>query len=337
VHASLVLAHAGGDEPTAPLTGLRWLTAWSPEPVPLALALLVGGLYVAGVRRLTATGTPWPVSRTVLFLGPGLGSFLIATQSSLAAYDTVLLSVHMAQHMILAMITPIFLALGAPVTLALRTLPATGRTRLLAVIHSRVAQVLTFPAVAGAIFVANPFLLYFTGYYEQTLRHPLLHDLNHAHFVLVGSLWFWPLLGIDPMPRRLTHPLRVLAAFLTLPFHAFLGLGILSTDTLIAGDWYLSHDRQWGASPLSDQHTAGGMLWASGDVVGLIVFAVIFVQWVRASEREARREDRRLDRLDAAAARREAGGGEPPVRPDASLRFQPKQPRAKPVATEEPL
>lgn len=308
MHPSVVLAHAGGDEPTEPLSGLRWLTTVSPEPVPLLGALLVGGLYVLGVRRLKAAGTTWPVHRTVFFLVGGLGSFLVATQSSLAAYDTTLLSVHMVQHLMLAMITPIFLALGAPITLALRTLPPAGRARLTAVIHSRVLAVLTFPAVAGVIFVANPFLLYFTGYYEATLRNPLLHDLNHAHFVLIGSLWYWPLLGVDPMPRRLAHPLRVLAAFLTLPFHAFLGVGMISTDTLIAGDWYLSHDRQWGAGPLRDQQTAGGLLWFSGDVVGLIVFAVIFVQWVRASEREARREDRRLDRLDAAAVRRSAPG-----------------------------
>ena len=92
----------------------------------------------------------------MLFLCGGLGSFTLATQSALAAYDTTLLSVHMVQHLILAMITPIFLALGAPLTLALRALPLEGRARLLAVIHSRVVRVLTFPAVAGAIFVGEP-------------------------------------------------------------------------------------------------------------------------------------------------------------------------------------
>jgi len=301
------------------------------------LALAVGTLYVLGVRRLRAAGNPWPVSRTLLFLGPGLGSFLIATQSSLAAYDTVLLSVHMVQHTILAMITPIFLALGAPLTLALRALPLRGRTRLLAVIHSQVAQVLTFPAVAGVIFVANPFLLYFTGYYEQTLHHPFLHDLNHAHFVMVGALWYWPLLGVDPMPRRLTHPLRMISGFLTLPFHAFLGVAIMSTSTLIGGDWYLSQHRQWGVSPLRDQQTAGGLLWVSGDIVGLIVFGAIFRQWIQASEREARREDRRLDRLDEVNARRGTVTAAPPGRSDASVRFQAQQPRDTPVGTEEPL
>lgn len=299
----LLFAHAGVDHDLPALTGMRWLTGWSFEPVPLAGIALVGVLYLLGVRKLHAGGNAWPVSRTVAFLGGGLGSMVLTTASPLATYDTVLLSVHMVQHMILAMIAPIFLALGAPITLALRTLPAGGRSRLLSVLHSRVAAFFTHPLVAGAIFVLNPFVLYFSGLYAQTLEHPWLHDLNHMHFVLVGSLWFAPLLGVDPMPRRPPYPMRVISAFMTLPFHAFLGVGIMSMNTLIAGNWYLSQDRQWGASPLSDQRTAGGILWVSGDLVGLVVFAALFRGWIKDSEREARREDRRLDRLDAAAAR----------------------------------
>jgi cytochrome c oxidase assembly factor CtaG len=302
----VVLAHAGPDSAGEPLEGSRWLTAWTVEPVPLAGVLLAAGLYLLGVHRMHRAGNPWPFARTFVFLVPGLGSMLIATQSALATYDSVLLSVHMIQHMTLAMITPIFLALGAPVTLALRTLPPRGRAALLAVIHSPVVAALTFPVVAGFLFVANPFVLYFSGLYEQTLRNPWLHDLMHVHFVLVGSLWFWTLLGIDPLPGRLTYPLRVIAAFATLPFHAFMGVAIMSSSSLIAADWYLGQNREWGRDPLDDQQWAGGILWSSCDLIGLIVFAVIFRQWVRASEREAKREDRRLDRLEAAEQARGA-------------------------------
>ncbi|MCI0689799.1 MAG: cytochrome c oxidase assembly protein, partial [Sporichthyaceae bacterium] len=194
------------------------------------------------------------------------------------------------------------LALGAPITLALRTLPRPGRRLLLRVMHSRPARVLTFPAVAGAIFIANPFALYFSGLYEATLRNPVLHDLNHLHFVLVGCLWFWPLLGLDPMPNRVPYPLRMLGAFATLPFHAFLGVAIMSSTTVLAASWYESLNREWGPGLLDDQQVAGGILWVTGDLVGLVVFAVLFAQWARASEREAEREDRRLDRLAAAGA-----------------------------------
>jgi cytochrome c oxidase assembly factor CtaG len=306
-------AHATSGHQPPPLTPLRLLTEWVLEPVPAILIVATAGLYLYGVHRLRARGDQWTRWRTFFFVGLGLGAAVVATQSALAAYDSVLISVHMVQHMLLAMVVPIFLALGAPITLALRTLPAAGRRRLLAVLHSRVAKVLTFPLVAGAIFIANPFVLYFSGLYEATLRHPVLHDLNHLHFVVVGCLWFWPLIGLDPMPHRIPYPLRMLGIFVTLPFHAFLGVAIMSATTVVAADWYLALHRDWGPSLLDDQQLAGGILWATGDLVGLIVFTVLFFQWANASEREAQREDRRLDRLARAAAADAPAGGAPPA------------------------
>jgi putative copper resistance protein D len=299
----LLPSHSGPDLPTAPLSGSRWFTAWSFAPVPVLAVVISLTIYLYGVHRMGVAGNRWPRNRTFAFCW-GMVLILLAVASPLETYDTTLLSVHMVQHMLLAMVAPVFLALGAPVTLALRTLPAGGRRVLLSVVHSRVAQALTFPVVAGAIFIANPFVLYFSGLYEQTLRHPWLHDLNHLHFVLVGLLWYVPLLGIDPVRRRPEYPFRVIAAFMTLPFHAWLGVAIMSMNTLIAGDWYTAQHRTWGASPLSDQHTAGGILWTSGDLFGLIVFAALFVQWMHASEREAKRVDRQLDRQEAEEARR---------------------------------
>jgi len=296
--------HVGPHDEIPPLTGWRLLTEWGPAPVPLLTAAVVGGLYLLGVHRLRARGDRWSPWRTMAFLGPGLGLGLLATTSALAVYDTTLLWVHMVQHMVLGMLVPIFLALGAPVTLALRTLPRRGARVVQAMLHSRLARVLTFPVVAGVVFVANPFALYFTGWYEATLRNPLLHDLNHLHFVLVGCLWFWPILGLDPMPVRPAHPLRLLAVFATMPFHAFLGVTIMGSSTLIAGDYYRALDRDWGPSLARDQEIAGGLLWAGGDLVALVVLGVLFAQWARASEREASREDRRLDRLEAAHASR---------------------------------
>jgi cytochrome c oxidase assembly factor CtaG len=297
-----VLAHVGSHDQLPPLTPARLLTEWEPSLLPLAGALVTGGLYLWGVHRLRARGDRWSRWRTTFFVGLGLGSFLVATTSGLAVYDTTLLWVHMVQHMVLGMIVPIFLALGAPITLALRTLPRGGRRTLLAVLHSRVAKVLTFAVLAGVLFVANPFALYLTGWYEATLRNPWLHELNHVHFVVIGCLWFWTILGIDPMPTRLPYPMRLVAVFASLPFHAFLGIAIMSSSTLIARDWYTEVGRTWGPTLERDQEIAGGLLWASGDLVGLLVLGALFVQWAQASEREAVREDRRLDRLDAERA-----------------------------------
>jgi cytochrome c oxidase assembly factor CtaG len=297
------VAHADHGDAVPALTSDRLLSAWVFEPLVVLAVLTIAAIYLGGVAALRRRGDHWPMARTVSFLVGGLGSVVIATCSVLGAYDTVLLSVHMVQHMVLSMFAPVFLALGAPVTLALRTLPAWGRRALLAVLHSRVARVLSFPPVTLALFVISPWVLYFSSWYDATLRSDALHDLLHVHFLVVGSLFFWPLLGLDPVPGRMPYPLRMLAVFATLPFHAFLGVTIMGMKDLIAGEWYLGFDRDWGPTPLADQHTAGGILWGSGDVVGLVFFAVLFVQWVRSSQREAAREDRRLDREEAAAQR----------------------------------
>ncbi|MEW2381958.1 cytochrome c oxidase assembly protein [Micromonospora sp. NPDC047707] len=265
----------------------------------LAVGLvLAAGLYLYGVHRLRVRGDRWPVARTVFFLGPGLGGIAAVTVSGLHAYDTALLSVHMVQHMVLSMIAPIFLALGAPMTLALRTLPIRPRKRLLTIVHSRIARVYSYPLVAFAIFVVNPFALYFTDLYRYTLEHAWAHELVHAHFILTGCVFFWPLLGLDPLPGRWPYPGRALLMLLSVPFHTVLGLTIMQSTTLFGGDWYPSLGLTW-SDPWEDQVVAGGILWAGGEFVSVTMLAVLVVQWMRHAEREARRIDRELDRQEA--------------------------------------
>jgi cytochrome c oxidase assembly factor CtaG len=286
-------------------------TEWGIDPYLFVLTVWAAGLYLFGVWVLRSRGDKWPLGRTISFVGLGMGSFYFATSSGLAAYDTVLLSAHMVQHMILSMAVPLFLALGAPVTLALRTLPSRPRGWLLSVLHSRVAKVLSFAPLTFLLFVISPWALYFTGWYEASLRSTYVHEMMHIHLVLVGTLFFWPLVGVDPVPGRVAYPFRLLLIFLTLPFHAFLGITIMDQEEIIAEDWYRSLPMAWLPDPADDQHLAGGILWGSGDVIALTFFGVLFVQWVRQSMQEARREDRRLDRLEAQAAqaaRRTASG-----------------------------
>lgn len=293
-----------GVEPAAPSVPFSeaLLTSWTHiEWVPLVGVLAMASWYLLAVRALHSRGDAWPVGRTIAYVGGGLGTLVLATQGPLAEYDTTLLSVHMVQHMLISMVAPIFLALGAPITLALRTFIPSLRKVLLAILHSTYARIISFPIVAGAIAIANPWSLYFTPLYELTLRNGLLHNLNHAHFLIVGCVWTFALIGIDPMPR-VGYPLRMLAVFLTMPFHAFLGITIMGQQQLIAADWYLDLGRTWGASPAEDQALAGGILWAAGEFVALMIFVALFVQWSRASARESRRIDRALDRAEAQAA-----------------------------------
>jgi putative membrane protein len=300
-----VLAHGGELAPPSAST----LLALRPGSW-LALALLAAAaLYCYAWYLLRARGHHWPVGRAIAFLGPGLGGIAAVTLTGVAGYDTTLISVHMIQHMVLSMIAPIFLALGAPVTLALRVLPKRPRDGLSAVLHSRVARVLAHPLVAYALFVFTPFSLYFSGLYELTLRNELVHEVVHAHFIAVGCLFLWPLLGVDPLPGRWPYPGRALLMVLSTPFHAVLGLTIMQSTTLLGGDWYPSLGLSW-TDPFQDQELAGGILWAGGEAVSITMLAVLIGQWMRASEREARRIDRQLDREEAeerARAERAAG------------------------------
>jgi cytochrome c oxidase assembly factor CtaG len=281
-------------------TATSVFTAWGIDPYLFVGTVWVAGLYLFGVWTLHARGVHWPVGRSAAFLLGGVGSFYFATQSGIGAYDTTLLSVHMVQHMILSMVVPLFLALGAPVTLALRTLPRRPRGWLLALLHSRLAKVLTFAPLTLALYVVSPWALYFTDWYTATLHSAYQHEMVHVHLVLVGSLFFWPLLGIDPLPGRVAYPFRLLLIVLTLPFHAFLGVTIMGQTELIGGDWYpnLHRTMAWLPDPAADQNLAGGILWGSGDLIGLLFFVVLFTQWARASMKEGRREDRRLDLLE---------------------------------------
>jgi cytochrome c oxidase assembly factor CtaG len=294
-----------------PFSASAVFSEWGVDPWLFVVTVWVAGGYLLGVWVLRSRGDSWPLMRTVAFVVLGMGSFYVATSSGLAAYDRVLLSVHMVQHMVLSMLVPLCLALGAPVTLALRTLPARPRGWLLAVLHSRAARVLSFAPLAFLLFVVSPWALYFSGWYDASLRSDYVHEMMHVHLVLVGSLFFWPLVGVDPVPGRVAYPFRLLLVFLTLPFHAFLGVTVMGQQELIAGEWYRALPAAtgitWLPDPADDQHLAGGILWGSGDLLGLTFFAVLFVQWARDSMREARREDRRLDRLEAQSAARRTG------------------------------
>src|SRR3954467_14874618 len=313
----VLLDGAGSLADLPPFSLARVFTAWSLDPLLTVLSVWVAGLYLVGVRTLHRRGDSWPVMRTVSFVVGGVGVIVFATSSGLGTYDTTLLSVHMVQHMVLSMVVPLLLALGAPVTLMLRTLPAVPRRWLLGLLHSPVARALSFAPLAFLLFVISPWALYFTSWYDASLHSEFVHEMMHLHLVLVGSLFFWPLVGVDPVPGRVAYPFRLLLIVLTLPFHAFLGVTIMNQETLIGGSWYPSLPEAWLPAAAADQHLAGGILWSSGDLVGLAFVGVLFTQWVRASMLQGEREDRRLDRLEAQAAPpTPAGRGRgPPVSP----------------------
>jgi cytochrome c oxidase assembly factor CtaG/putative copper export protein len=289
-----------------------------------AIALAAG--YVLAVRRLRLRGDAWPVGRTMGWLA-GCAALLIATSSGLGRYGPAMFSVHMGQHMILGMLVPILLVLGAPITLALRALPVSGRAGppgprewLLAAVHAPLARWLTHPLVALPLFVGSYYALYFSGLFPAALPEHWAHKLMNLHFLLVGLLFFWPIVGIDPAPRRLPPAARMGVVFASVPFHAFFGVAVMSSNTVLGGEYYRSLALPWVPDVLRDQQLGGGMAWAAGEIPLLIVVIALLVQWSRQDERSARRDDRRADAdgdadLEAynAMLRRLASGNRPLV------------------------
>ncbi|MFJ8775892.1 cytochrome c oxidase assembly protein [Streptomyces microflavus] len=289
-----------GDFPWTPL-----FTQWHFDPLFAFGTAAAALLYLAGVRKLRARGDRWPVGRSVAWCA-GLVVTVFATMSGLAVYGKVLFSVHMGQHMILAMSVPILLVLGAPATLALRALPAapkgsaTGpREMLISLLHSRCVRVVSHPVVASALFIGSAFAVYYTSLFETLMSSHLGHMVMLVHFLVVGLLFFWVIIGIDPGPRRTPHLGRLFTLILTMPFHSWFSISLMSSTTLIGAGWWSRLDRPWVEDALDDQYNAGAIAWATGDIPVLITTVILAIQWVRSDRREARRVDRQIDRGDA--------------------------------------
>ncbi|MFC0533968.1 cytochrome c oxidase assembly protein [Phytohabitans kaempferiae] len=294
-----------------PLSAGRLLGDWLPDPLYLTAALAAAGLYTIAAWRLRRRGDAWPAARTAAFLA-GCAVIVLATSSGLARYAPVLFSVHMVQHLLLTMVVPILIVLSGPVTLALRALPANTdpawpgpREWIQGLLHSRPVALLTHPLIALALYVGSLYALYFTGLYETALRSHAAHLFMLTHMLAVGCLFFWVVLGVDPAPNRPGYPPRMLLVLVSMILHAFLGVALMQSGTVLATDWYTTLARPWGPTPLQDQRTAGGIAWSFGELPTLVVMGALLFQWARADEREQRRRDRAADRA-------EADGGEDP-------------------------
>ncbi|WP_329065146.1 cytochrome c oxidase assembly protein [Amycolatopsis sp. NBC_01480] len=277
----------------------RLLTDWRFDLVYGTAAIVLAGLYLAGVWRLRKRGDAWPVGRIVAWLG-GCLVILLATSSGIGRYSPAMFSVHMGGHMMLSMVAPVLLVLGGPVTLALRALPVAGRDAppgprewLLAAVHSPVSRFLTHPIVALLLFVGSFYALYFSGLFDSALNYHWAHLAMNAHFLLAGYVFYWPVIGVDQAPRRIPPIGRLGMMFAAMPFHAFFGVILMNMQNVIGQLFYSQLRLPWVGDLLTDQRLGGGIAWASGEVPVLLVLIALLVQWARADEREAKRKDRR--------------------------------------------
>src|SRR4051794_34371113 len=235
---------------------------------------LVAFAYVSGARR--RRGRRWPAARTVPFLA-GLVTIAIALLPPPASRDDTSFPAHVGQHLLLGMAAPFLVVLGAPLTLALQTLGRPAKTRLLRLVHSRPVAAVSYPVTAWLLFGGSMAMLYLTPLYRLSVEHEWLHRSIPAHFMLVGLLFCWPIVGVDASLSRWRMPFgwRLLYVLAALPFHAFLGLALLSQRTPLAP-----------AIALDDQRGGAGLMWMAGELLGVIAAITIAAQWMTAEERE---------------------------------------------------
>ena len=225
-----------------------------------------------------------------------------ATNGQLAAYSIVSVSLHMLQHMVLAMLVPVLLVLGAPITLALRALPPSRsgdrgpREWLVWGLHSPVSRVITNPYFILALTVLSLYGLYFTGLFPALMSNHLGHVAMQVHFVLSGYLFYWVIIGVDPTARPTPYWLKMIILLVSLALHGFFGITLMMMADPIAVEWFGSVAPPWLTDAAADTYTAGGIAWALGEIPTLIVMVALSVQWARSDERTARRIDRAADR-----------------------------------------
>jgi len=301
----MVRVLASGYQGPPELTPLRAFTEWTLDPWALAFALLLGALYLAGFRRARTGPGGWPAGRVVAFCGLGIGFGVVATMSFVGVYSGVLFDVRAVQTVLLLLLVPLFLALGRPLSLAIAVLPRLG-CRIEAVIRSRAARFLTFPAVTALVLVGTPFAVYFSPWYAAAFHSGLVRDLTYLALMAPGFVFFWTLLRVDPVPKAYPYLVSLWVTGAEVVGDAVLGIAVIADNSLIAGAYYHALNRPGGPSLRTDQVLGGGVLWILGDIVGLPFLAAQLIQMIREDEAEATVIDAELDARDAVAA---PGGG----------------------------
>jgi len=298
------LSIVGIETPPNP-TWSRIFLSYEPDALMIGILVIMVALYVKGVIVLTKRGDKWPVGRTISF-ALGISVIDFATSGGLGVYAQFSFSYHMLAHMLLAMVAPIGLVLGAPMTLALRTLPQ-GRTptergvrgSLLAALHSKIGVFYTNPVVALLIFDGSLFALYFTDLFASMMQSHLGHLVMNLHFLAAGFLFFFVVIGIDPNPRKIPYLVQIVVLFAAMSIHAFFSIALMSSTTLIDKGYFASLQTPWLTDLLADQKLGASIGWAMGEVPILMALVATFINWRREDAREAKRIDRNTVRQAA--------------------------------------
>jgi len=279
----------------------NWIALWRLEIIAAFVFIAALAVYVRWAVRLRRRGDAWPVYRVVLWV-LGIAVLLWVSQGAPSIYGMTIFSGHMVEHMVLVTVAPIFLALAAPVTLALRALPAHKdgsrgpREWLRGLVESRFMMFVSHPVVAATSFAAVLIAFYYSPVFEFTLRNHAGHLWMLFHFAIVGYLFVNALIGIDPGPTRPRYPMRIVLLFATMAAHAFFGVVLTSSQVLLAPTWFGLMGRDWGPDAITDQQYGGQLAWGMGELPVVLLAILVVTAWRQADARETVRSDRKAER-----------------------------------------
>jgi cytochrome c oxidase assembly factor CtaG len=255
------------------------VTVWQFAPVVTAIVVVLAGLYLWGVVRVAGRhpARPWPAWRTGMFLG-GLAVVVLATESGIGSYDDVLFWDHMVQHLMLIMVAPPLLIFGQPITLLMHASRNPLHTWVKRILRSRPATFLTWPAFGCVAYAAAVMGAHLTGFANLVETNQVVHNAEHALFLVVGYLFFLPILGREPIRWRLTYPVRFVILVLVMPVDTFTGLmlgyGSAGSPGIPAGP-----RPAWAPPPLSDLHDGGAVMWIGGDAIMFGLMMLVYLMW----------------------------------------------------------
>jgi len=256
---------------------------WGPFALLVLAALMACGYwYLHADWRLATRGRRWPRERTASFI-LGLVAVDLALQSPISTLTGSYFQAHVLQHLLLMVVAPPLLALGAPSTLLLQTSNRRLKTTWLSVLRSRPFAVLTHPVTVWLFYFGAMFVFFLTPLITVAMQHMALMDAINLFFLFGGTLYWWPMVGIDPIVHwPMNYGMRMANILIGSVPETFLGIAILSQRSPIASMY-----------SLASTHAGGGILWASTEFATIAGFLPIFIQWMRSEERLAVRIDAR--------------------------------------------
>jgi cytochrome c oxidase assembly factor CtaG len=309
---------AGGCGALGPLSWGKVFGSGTFDPSMIAVLVLLVAGYVVGVRRYKRIVGPWPISRSACFAA-SMTVFAFATLSFVGTYSLTLFWVRGMQNAMLLMTVPLLLASGAPITLLLTTTGGFGRA-LERAIGTRLAKILTFPAVVSGVLLITPYLLYFTGWYQLTMTSTFFNESLHLELMLVGFAYFWTRIRVDPVPYAYSHLVSVWISFVEGIGDAGVALLLWLGSGLTAGSYYASLSTASHAAlyaPLSagtqsglawNQALGGAAFWFVGDMTSIPLLAALF-RGLRREENAA--ADAAQDDLEVVGVEYAPAGGAP--------------------------